>query len=654
MTGIVAPPGTTVSSEPVSIRRPPTLTAADSRDPGGPVLHALDAVGVGVWELEVDTGRMVASSQFDRILGYDDQLDWTEGRFLEHVHPEDRPGIEQRMREAMRSGEEWSVEGRFVRPDGSARWIWVRGTPDDTARDDEPARYVGRVIDMSEHHESDAALRASAEGYRTLFQSTDEGFALCEMLVDDDGRAVDYRFLEVNDAFGEMTGIRPDAVGRTARELVPGLEDRWIELYARVALGHETLRFEEGSEAMGRWFDVFSVPHGDRRFLILFKDVTERRRTEEALKRSEEHARLAISVARLGTWAFDPVHDRITLDDRMRVMIGRTADEPPGSLEDFLAHVHPDDRAAVHGAVQAALDPAGTGGYAIEYRVVWPDGSVHWLAVNGQTQFTDDAAGRRATSFVGTALDITERKESEATLLRNEARLRTALAVKDEFLGLVSHELRTPMTVVLGMSRILTRQGFDPARTAAIAADIAESAESLNRLVESMLLLARLDRDEASQHREPVLLHRTAARVVETFQQRAGGQRVRLEIHDHETLVEVQSQWLEQVIDNLVGNAVKYSDPDRPIEVLVDTAGPDVELRVIDGGPGLSDDDLARVFEPFYRAPSAELRAGGAGLGLAVCKRIIESLDGTVWARRPPGGGAEFGFALPRLEAPLD
>ena len=105
-------------------------------------------------------------------------------------------------------------------------------------------------------------MRSEAE-LRQVFASIDEGFCVCEMVVDDLGRAVDYRFVAINPAFEAMTGL-VDAPGQTARELVPDLEQDWIETYARVGLDGETLRFEQGSEAMGRWFDVFATPLGVR------------------------------------------------------------------------------------------------------------------------------------------------------------------------------------------------------------------------------------------------------------------------------------------------------------------------------------------------------------------------------------------------------
>lgn len=119
--------------------------------------------------------------------------------------------------------------------------------------------------------------------FQAIFSAIDEGFCLCEIVLDASGNAVDYRFLEVNRLFESMTGL-VDAVGRTAMELVPNLEQHWVDTYAKVADG-ESMRFESGSEAMGRWFDVFAMPVEPRgRFAIVFRDVTDRKRAIDALE----------------------------------------------------------------------------------------------------------------------------------------------------------------------------------------------------------------------------------------------------------------------------------------------------------------------------------------------------------------------------------
>jgi PAS domain S-box-containing protein len=146
----------------------------------------------------------------------------------------------------------------------------------------------------------ETALRESELHYRTLFDSIDQGFCIIELIFDDREKPVDYRFLEVNPAFGKHTGLR-DVPGKRMRELVPKHEDRWFELYGRIATTGEPARFENWAEHLQRWYDVYAFRFGDpksRQVAILFNDLTARKRMEEALRRSEEN--LAVTLNSIG------------------------------------------------------------------------------------------------------------------------------------------------------------------------------------------------------------------------------------------------------------------------------------------------------------------------------------------------------------------
>lgn len=175
----------------------------------------------------------------------------------------------------------------------AGRWYLARVRPYRTA-DDHIDGVVLTFVDLTERKLAEEELRESDRRYRTLVGSMDHAFALCEMVVDGRGQPTDYRILEANAAFSTMTGVGMDPVGRTARELVPTLEDAWVERYARVGLGRETLRFQGEVSALGRWLDVYAAPtepEGAGRFTLLFQDVTAQRVTQDALRVSEARYR---------------------------------------------------------------------------------------------------------------------------------------------------------------------------------------------------------------------------------------------------------------------------------------------------------------------------------------------------------------------------
>jgi PAS domain S-box-containing protein len=408
-----------------------------------------------------------------------------------------------------------------------------------------------------------------------------------------------------------------------------------------------------------RWRSVGGGSEGPEFIVAVAEDITLRRaRVDEALRESEARLRAArvrlqsaMDAAAIATWSWEAATDRTMGDERMAALFGIPPEEAAAGVPRarFMAAIHDEDRAAVEARVREAM--AGDGHYRAEYRVRAPGGSYRWVQAHGRVD--RDASGR-PLAVLGALVDVTRQKEAEARRRDAEERLRAALEVKDEFLGLVSHELGTPMTLILGMSRILARERVHPAQAREMVADIADSAEVLNGLVGSILTLSRLDHDEAGRLREPVLLHHTATRVLERHRQRDLSRTYELEVRSTGSLVEVHEAWLERVIDDLVGNAAKYSDPGQPVRIDIDAGDDEVRLRVLDEGNGLPEEAIERVFEPFYRAPGSESRAPGVGLGLAVSKRIIELLGGRIWVRRRESGGSEFGFSLPALHEAED
>jgi PAS domain S-box-containing protein len=213
--------------------------------------------------------------------------------WLDAAHPDDREETARQFREAAAARQPFSLDLRIRTRGGKYRWVVDQGRPR-FSEDGEWVGYAGSVIDVHDRLVALEALRRSETRYRALFEAIDEGFCVLEMLLDDQGRAYDYRFLETNPAFIKQTGLE-DAVGRTARELLPGLEPHWFEIYGEVARTGTPSRFMDQSEVMGRWFDVFAFPVEEPEFgvALLFTDITTQKHAEaerEALLRQAEAA----------------------------------------------------------------------------------------------------------------------------------------------------------------------------------------------------------------------------------------------------------------------------------------------------------------------------------------------------------------------------
>jgi len=249
---------------------------------------------------------------------------------------------------------------------------------------------------------------------------------------------------------------------------------------------------------------------------------------------------------------------------------------------------------------------------------------------------------------VNVLVDVTDRARVEDSLRATAAALRTSNAVKDEFLGLVSHELRTPVTTIFGNARLLRDKGrrLGAADRDSMMTDIADEAERLLGVVENLLLLTKL---ESGIHPDPepqVLAHVTRT-VITSFQRRHPERVIALTGEPRHLIVEADRPYLDLILENLLSNAVKYSPPEAPIEVVVTSNDGEARVLVLDRGIGLEGTNMEQLFSAFYRSETARSRSSGLGIGLAACRRVIESLGGRVWARAREGGGSEFGFALP-------
>lgn len=236
-------------------------------------------------------------------------------------------------------------------------------------------------------------------------------------------------------------------------------------------------------------------------------------------------------------------------------------------------------------------------------------------------------------------------------VLRDVTQARAALAARDAFLGVLSHELRTPITTIYGGSELLQR-GLPPERRDEVIDDIRVEAERLARLVEDLLVMTRIERGTVEIGDEPILVQRLVPSVVHAFVGQRPDAQVSLNLSERLSAVRGDPTYVEQVVRNLLTNAVRYGNgAETGIEITAEEGSSEIVVRVLDHGPGLAGSDPEQLFELFYRSEAARAVPGGAGIGLFVCRNLVEAMGGRIWARSRDEGGAEFGFTLPVVES---
>lgn len=255
--------------------------------------------------------------------------------------------------------------------------------------------------------------------------------------------------------------------------------------------------------------------------------------------------------------------------------------------------------------------------------------------------------------FEGSDLVIARQLGTQVGVAIENARLyadaRRANDAKDEFLGVMSHELRTPVTVIQGGVRYLRDYHGSrlDAAADAVLSDLERESLRLARMLQDLLALSRAELD-ALAATEPVLIQRLIPRICARFEP-GNGCRLDFRADDGLPPVAADPVAVEHIVRNLVHNAARYGPPGGSIELEVREVPGGVAVTVADRGPGVPPDELGRIFERFYRSPATADCAPGAGLGLAVCQRLVLAMGGTISARLRDGGGLEVTFVLPRF-----
>jgi PAS domain S-box-containing protein len=254
---------------------------------------ALMAADIGTWNFDLIANQVYADANMLQLYGLTqehpqdrDQDGVALERFFNAVHPEDVERVRERLETAVANGKSYQDSYRICLPGGRIRYVHVRGKVS-FANDGTPLWLPGVALDVTPLKEVEEGLRRREERYRALFNSIDEGFYIIELIFDDAGKAVDYRFLEANPAAERLNGLT-DVVGKTLRELVPAPKMSWIETYAKAILTGQAVRFTDHSDNLKRWYEISVTRLGDgsdHQAALLFDDITERKRNEEELRR---------------------------------------------------------------------------------------------------------------------------------------------------------------------------------------------------------------------------------------------------------------------------------------------------------------------------------------------------------------------------------
>jgi PAS domain S-box-containing protein len=503
-----------------------------------------------------------------------------------------------------------------------------------------------QAADMIERVRSEAALRASEERFRLLVQSVKD-YAIYMLAPDGTVRSW-------SAAAEQLYGYRQDEiVGRhrsvffTPAQRAEGMAEPDLQAALRDGR-HQEEGWRVRKDGSRFWADVLITAVRDdagrlRGFANVTRDVTERRRSEAALRESEERLRLAQQVARAGSFDWDIQSGVNTWTPELEALYGLPSGGFGRTEAAFEQLVHPEDRDQVLRWVERAMETGAPG--EGEWRVVWADGSVHWIA--GRWQVLKDGFCK-PVRMTGINFEITDRKRAEE-LRASEAALREADRQRNQFLGMLSHELRNPLAPIRN-SLYLLDHAEPTGQEAHRARDVINrQVGHLTRLVDDLLDVTRITRGKIELRRVELdlaaLVRRTADDYRRMMQDR--GLDLAVELGDGGLVVNGDETRLAQVFGNLLSNAAKFTPAGGRVTIAAHAADGHAVVRVRDTGPGIAPDVLPSIFEPFTQAKQTLARTeGGLGLGLALVRGLV-SLHGGEVKVVSGRGGAEFIVTLP-------
>lgn len=500
---------------------------------------------------------------------------------------------------------------------------------------------------VTQRKQAEQRLLKSEEKYRTLFDSIDEGFCTIEVLFDGNHKPVDYRFLEINPSFEKQTGIK-NALGRTMREIAPQHEDNWFEIYGKIALTGEPARFENEAAQLHRWYDVYAFrvgPSQERKVAILFRDITKRKRAEEALRASEERFRRYFELGLIGMAITAPDKGCLEVNDELCRILGYERSEL--LQKNWAEMTHPDDLDLDLENFERVL-AGDMDGYTLDKRWIRKDGRFIDSIVAVQCVRRTDGA---VDYLVGLVLDTSERKLTEEGLRKAQAELAHVARVTTlgELTASIAHEVNQPLAAIVtngqASLRLLSRSkpDIDEAREAveSMIGDSLRASEVIKRI--------RALLKKTGPAKSALSVNEFIQDVINFTSSELKQNRVSLctELGVDLPLVIGDRVQLQQVMLNLILNGREaMSSPGwqtRELLLRSEQTGPGwVSVTVQDTGIGLGSNDYERVFDAFFTG-----KEGGLGLGLSISRTIIEDHGGKLWAMPNEGLGASFQFRLP-------
>jgi len=522
------------------------------------------------------------------------------------------------------------------------------------------------LVDITGRKLAEKAKQEADNNLRKLSAAIEQS-PVTTVITDLDGNMV-----FVNPRFTETTGYAAEEViGKNPSILKSGemLPSDYKELWDTIKAGRNWRGIFHNKKKNDElyWESAVISPVKDElgaitHFLAVKEDITERIMAEQLLKQTTERLTLATRAGGIGIWDWDVVNDKLNWDNGMIRLYGFTDYEFVCAYDTWRSGLLPEDRENADEDIQMAL--RGEKEYNVEFRVVWPDGSIHYLRALANVQRDENG---KALRMIGTNWDITEQKKAEAKILETNRLLEESVVranslaqqadmaniAKSEFLANMSHEIRTPMNGVIGMTGLLLDTQLDQEQLR-YAEIVRSSGEALLLLINDILDFSKIEAGKLDLEIIDFDLLSLLDDFAATLAMRAFSKGVEflcIADPDVPVLLKGDPGRLRQILTNLAGNSIKFTNQGEVsvrVSRLSEKDG-EVVLRfsINDTGIGIPPDKIGLLFNKFTQVDASTTRKfGGTGLGLAISKQLAELMGGEIGVTSEEGKGSEFWFTV--------
>lgn len=593
---------------------------------------AINAAELGTWDLNPQTNIFVGNQRLKEWFGLAGGDEINLDHALNVIADADRKSVTEAIQAALdpSSGGAYEISYSIRNPlDGQERRVLAKGKAlfDESGQ---PSRFSGTLQDITKDFISQRAVERSQQNFKNLVLHSP--VAMCIL------RGDNFVVEVANERMFELWGkSSEDVLNKPVLEGLPEVREQGIEellnnVYrtGQQFVAHEhAIDLPRGNSTETVYVDfVYEALHdiggNVNAIAVVAIDVTEQVNSRHIVEAAEERARLAIEAANMGTFDVNLKTGELIASERFDEIFGV---DSSGLQKDYVAAIHPEDRLIREAAHEEARR---TGRLFYVARLQKPGEGIRWMRAEGTILYDKDKQPYR---LLGTALDITEQRQLEQQ--------------KDDFIGIASHELKTPLTSLRASFQVLSRLIKADATSPKLPALIEQSMHSLsklNKLIEDLLNVTKINEGYLALRKAPMVMSETVESCCSHVRM-SGTHNIKV-VGDTQLEVVADRERIEQVIVNLVNNAVKYAPESREITISIDKIPGFAKVSVTDKGNGIPEDKINHLFQRYYRVED-KTNFSGLGLGLYISSEIIKRHGGAIGVESKVGQGSTFWFTLP-------